>query len=181
MTYLQIGNKQFPLNEQVSTVEVDIYSDKANTSYDFKVPATAELRQTLNFLEEFNSETPTNKIGEIKNGNEVIISGLVIIKGVEIEGNANYYNLLIVGDNYVWFKLLENKPMRHLDLWSYTHAWTAANQTEIPGEEYFYPLIDNSELGKYHVYAAESAGGTKTSLLIKGPIYGSDFNGFSIS
>ena len=122
-------------------------------------------------------------IGELKENGETIISGLIKFKGTIIDNQKVYYQLSIVGDSAIWASELNDKKLRHLDLYQYTHAWTQVNQeaSEIPSSlPYVYPLI-NTDLGRFYVHEAALGIGTSVRMIIKGAIYINDFTSQSIT
>lgn len=161
---------------------------KSNVSQVFKLPATPELKQALGFPENYNSIDAANQkqsiIGELKENGETIISGLIKFKGTIILNQKVYYQLSIVGDSAIWANELNDKKLRHLDLWNYTHLWTQTVQeaSEIPSTlPYVYPLIDNGGLGLFYVHEAALGNGNSVRMIIKGEIFPNDFTNQSIT
>lgn len=161
---------------------------KSNVSQVFKLPATPELKQALGFPENYNSIDAANPkqsiVGELKENGETIISGLIKFKGTTIVNQKVYYQLSIVGDSAIWANELNDKRLRHLDLWNHTHTWTQSVQNAselISAMPYVYSLINSGKLGIFYVHEAALGNGNSVRMIIKGQIFSSDFTNQSIT
>jgi hypothetical protein len=122
----------------------DLVDRQANYTNQFKLPVTGHNREVLKNSELLNitSRLPYKKLAAkvYKDGLEVISDGYAIIDSYNGE-----YNVTVYGGLIDFFKLLEGKNLRDLDLSQYVHSYTptTAVNSFANTQGYIYALVKN--------------------------------------
>jgi hypothetical protein len=129
----------------------EISFGNSNKSYTLNLPLTKQNKRLLSFITQTDVKTEQSATGRLYIGEQLIISGLVIVSSY----NEYYAKVIISSDD--WIDALKDLKMTALDLSASDHSLTNAN---VEGSwtasypMYRYPMIDfgglqSGEVGTY--------------------------------